>query len=77
MLKAVLCHAGPARPNFVLQNQIIRYEPMCLHYYCKQILFSRSWLPDPGYQILDLGYQIQAARSWLPDSGYKILAARS
>ena len=53
-----------------------------------QILVARSWLPDPGCQILDTsawvsdpGYQILATRSQLPDiqipdPGYQILAIR-
>ena len=34
-----------------------------------QILETRSWLPDPGYKILDPGCQIRAARSCIPDPG--------
>ena len=48
------------------------------------IFATRSWLPDPGYQILatrswlpDPGCQILATRSWLPDPVYQILATTS
>ena len=37
---------------------------------------TRSWLPGPGYQIPDLGYQILATTSWLPHPGCQILDIR-
>ena len=52
---------------------------------CFFIIFAtRSWLPNPGYQILaftswlpDPGFHILASTSWLPDIGYDILATWS
>ena len=98
---------GKVGRSCVLQPQQ-HFRARCLQNTCKTqfvIRFSyesksffttiatRSWLSDPGYQILasrswlqilairswppDPGYQILATRSWLPDLSFQILATRS